>query len=659
MCPICLPRVWEGMSALSLFLLLIGCTGSSGPFSQDSVRAVVDPERTTHFFDYPFPSDTMLDASMHADLTDFPETPSEITRGVIAGWASKISQTSQGFANHGAAYFRFEGPLDLPQALPGLPTDPVVLIDVDTGEQIPLAIRFVSHSAGDPFVADNLLCMAPALGYPPPSGATLAAIVMEHAGAHAAEGWSPDTTVEEALRRAGIDGRPAVATTYTIQDATGEMALLFDDVDDRLGDGPDFGEVRWRRLSHLDFQQGETESGEEATVVTSTFADGSVEVVNMYANEDGTHSHDMADWPMAVFQAEIPILNYSGLDSRPYMSPGVAHLFDTDEQTGWIDFSSQSVASAPEPEMMRIILSIPTDENGEPATDVPLVLYDHGTGGSAINSVQRINRHDDGRQIAQRFADAGWAVLGRDAPLYGTRFDLTDAGFSGGSLGYYNVVNLPAFRDNQRQTAVDGHTLLRFVQHGLNDSLPAGSVDTGRLKRMGHSLGSVTSNLGISPEPEAYEGVFLSGTGGVFTHYFLDTGLIDDLGDSLVSLVFDLFQVENPPDPVTAPAVLGAAAGLPEDAWSNIDRLHPMMTLFQWIMDPSDPMSVARDVQLPATLLIGVGDYQVPNFTSHALGTALPDPHIIRVDASWDYDPHVVLHRETAGYDALTDWLSQ
>ena len=84
-----------------------------------------------------------------------------------------------------------------------------------------------------------------------------------------------------------------------------------------------------------------------------------------------------------------------------------------------------------------------------------------------------------------------------------------------------------------------------------------------------------------------------------------------------------------------------------------------MMTLFQWVMDPSDPMSVARDEQIPATILIGVGDYQVPNFTSHALGTALPDPHIVSVEASWDYDPHVVLHREVAGYDAMTDWLAQ
>jgi len=646
------------MFTAASIIWFFACSGSNGPLPADTVRAIVDPDRTTHFFDLPFPDDSMLDAEMHVDLSDFPQTPSEITRNVIAGWASRISKTSQGFANHGASYFRFEGPLEIPSALAGLPTDPVVLIDVDTGEQIPLAARFTTSALDDPFLADNLLAFAPALGHPPPAGATLAAVVMESAGAKPAKGWSPNDTVVEALGRAGIEGNAAVATTFTIQDTTGELLALFDDVDARLGSDPDFGNVTWRRMVHVDFEQGETTSGEEATVVTATFEDGSIDTVNMYANPDGTHTHDLMDWPMAVYQAEIPIYNYSGLEDRPYMSPGVSHLFDTDEESGWIDFGPDGVLTEPDVEMMRVILSIPKDENGEPITDAPLVMYDHGTGGSAINSVQRVNKHDLGHEVAQRFADAGWAVLGRDGPLYGSRFDLTDAGFSGGSLGFYNVVNLPAFRDNQRQTAVDGHTLLRFIQHGLNASIENGSIDTTRIRRMGHSLGSLTSNLGVAPEPDAYESVLLSGTGGVLTHYFLDTGLIEDLGDTLINQVFALFQVDDPPDPITAPAVLGAAAGLPEEAWDNIDRLHPMLTIFQWTMDPSDPMSVARDEQLPATVLIGVGDHQVPNFTSHALATALPNSQTISIEASWDYDPHVVLHREVPGFEALTDWLS-
>ena len=374
------------MSIPVFFLFFVACEGSNGTIPGDNVRAIVDPNRTTHFFDQPFPNDSMLDGDMHTDLTDFPETPSEITREVISGWARRVSKTSQGFANHGAAYFRFEGPLDIPTALAGLPTDPVLLIDIETGEQIPLATRFTTSALGDPFVADNLLALAPALGHPPPSGATLAAIVMERAGAQAAENWEASPEVEQALTRADITGRPAVATTFTIQDTTGELIDLFADVDERLGDTPDFGAVIWKRILHLDFEQGETESGEEATIVSATFEDGTIDVVNMYANPDGIHTHNLIDWPMAVYQAEIPVFNYSGLEDRPYMSPGVSHLFDNDEESGWIEFDGQGLVSTPDIEMMRVILSIPKDENGEPRTDVPLVMYDHGTGGSATVS---------------------------------------------------------------------------------------------------------------------------------------------------------------------------------------------------------------------------------------------------------------------------------
>ena len=71
------------MSIPVSLLFFLACAGSDAPFSGDRVRAIVDPNRTTHFFDLPFPSDAMLDGDMRADLTDFPETPSDITREVI------------------------------------------------------------------------------------------------------------------------------------------------------------------------------------------------------------------------------------------------------------------------------------------------------------------------------------------------------------------------------------------------------------------------------------------------------------------------------------------------------------------------------------------------------------------------------------------------
>ena len=109
-------------------------------------------------------------------------------------------------------------------------------------------------------------------------------------------------------------------------------------------------------------------------------------------------------------------------------------------------------------------------------------------------------------------------------------------------------MNLPAFRDNQRQAAIEGEQLRHFVQTGLDDLLPAGSIDATRVRRAGHSLGSVTTNLGVSFSPGDWESVFLSGSGGVFTHYALDTGLLDSFDSTLLD---SLFGIVGAPVPTT------------------------------------------------------------------------------------------------------------
>jgi len=642
-------------------LLLCACGTAEDTGERPMSQAIVDPERSSHFFDLPFPSDAELTAKGHPDLTGFPVTPSDITREIIAGWARRLEATASGYSNNGAAYFRFEGPLDLPDVLTGLPTDPVLLIDVETGELIPLTLRFTVDPGADPFLAENLLAMAPALGHPPASGATLAAVIMQSAGASPAEGWLVPEVVTAALDKAGVSGSPAVATVFTVQDATGQLRALAADADRRMGDQPDWGSVSWKRVSHISYAPGTTPSGEAATVFTATYEDGSSRINHLYAHDadESTHATDLMEgWPMAVYEAEIPVLNYSGLTDQPYMSPGFSHLFDTARETGWIDLEQGEVITEPDADTMRIVISIPKDADGQPIRGAELLIYDHGTGGHAYNSVQRLNVHDQGGGWAQVLVDAGVAIIGRDAPLYGTRFDLIDAGYSGGSLGYYNVVNLPAFRDNQRQTALEGHILIRFIQTGLNDALPAGQVRTTGLRRFGHSLGSVTANLGLAMDPDLHRGALLSGTGGVLSHYFLDTGLIEDIGPELIGQLFSLFGAQTPED-VTAPKAMGAALGLPEQAWDGIDRLHPVITLFQWTMDPGDPMSVARDEQVPTRLIVPIGDHQVPNFTTWALSTAMPDVSVVECQPQGEYDPHYCMHRELQGQQILAEWLAE
>ncbi len=618
------------------------------------VRAIVDVDRPEHYFDLPFPSDDLLDEQGRPQLDGFPQASSDLAAAVVGGWAARLELTAQGFGNHSAAYFRFDGALDLPSETEGLGSDPALLVAMDGSELLPLSLRFVQDPAGDPFWASNTLAMAPALGHPPRSGERYAAVVMVSAGARPPRDYELPAGVAGALAAAGVKGQAAVATVFTVQDVAGQMAQLCADADQRLGD---WGKPEFKRVVQLDYAPGETESGQQATVATAIFEDGSSRAAYLDAwdDEEGTHSCDLLDgWPMAVWEAEIPMPNYQGLDDRPYMNPGVTHLLDVDRATGWIDFEDGQLVSVPETELVRVTVSLPLDEDGQPMHDAQLLIWDHGTGGHAYNAVQRGSVYDDGLALASALAEAGYAVIGHDAPHYGTRYPLIDEGYDA-YLGFYNIVNLPAFRDNLRQAGLEGHVLLRFAQQALNELLPAGSADAGSARRGGHSMGSVTANLALAGAPEAWSGAFLSGSGGLFAHYFLDTGMLADFDPALFASLFAALGADMPEE-LTPAAAMGAVLGLEEEAWDQLDRLHPAVTLFQWTMDPADPMSAARAEELPITILMGVGDHQVPNFTTEGLQQALPQAELWPCEAGGDYDPHYCLHREQEGWDILAEW---
>ncbi len=618
------------------------------------VRGIYDLGRPTHYFDVPFPSDTLLDADGFPDLDGFPVARAELAAGIEAGWIDRIERTTQGFANNGASYFRFDGVVDLPPSLPGLKSDPVVMVSLDTGEQLGVDVRFIEDPAGDPHYGPNTLAVVPSLATPPRSGETYVVAVMRGDGVGPPKGWEPSDIARDGLRNAGIPGRPALATVFTVQDATAQLRALVADVDSRVGD---WGSPVFHRVVELEYRAGETPAGNEATVEIARYEDGGERTVYLSYDPGEEQVVDLLDWPMVVYEADIPTLNYQDPDDRPYMSAGLLHITDTARDTGWIDFSAGRLVSTPWIESMRITVSLPAESDGSAGDAIGAVVWDHGTAGDAYNIVQRPGEADNGRDLAAAFAAAGFATIGRDATLYGARFPLIEEGFGDGSLGFYNLVNLPAFRDNQRQTAVDGHVLRRYVEQQLAADLPAGTLDTSRLRRGGHSLGAVTSNLGLAADPDGWESAFLVGTGGSFSSYFLETGLLADQDPELIASLFTLFGAVAP-EVVTTEALVGAILGVPEPAWASVDRAHPLFTMFQWTMDPSDPLAVARDETMPVTVVIAPGDRQTPDFTAEALAVALPDDRVVYCGARGEYDPHQCLWREPEGPGLVAEWLA-
>jgi len=147
----------------------------------------------------------------------------------------------------------------------------------------------------------------------------------------------------------------------------------------------------------------------------------------------------------------------------------------------------------------------------------------------------------------------------------------------------------------------------------------------------------------------------LSGSGGFFSVYVTDTGLLDNGSGSTAGLAQTLYQllgVDAPENPTGSSAV-GALLGIPEKAWPFVDRLHPAMGLVQLIMDGSDPLAVAAYQAGSIHILKGLDDWQVPNTTTDWLGSAIPQGSVKNCERSYFYDGHYCTFREPEGLEAF------
>lgn len=593
------------------------------------------------FFDYPFPESRRYDGDGTIALKGFPHpTPDYNDCPVFGGdlfyldlifkfvtarqFRQYVIDTTDkyatGFGTNAAIYLRFDGKID-PNSLPDeqqslMTTANVFLMNVDEnsptrGERTPISIK---QYEANRYLKNYTIAALPTVGFPLRPNTLYALVVRrqlldvngknlgvpaafqqlkrkDHDGSSQALLYAGvfDYLETQSVVRADV----AAMTVFRTQDPTAKMRPLAPKVEALE---PTFADVKIDTVAW--------DKGKQLIVIN-----GSFNTVIVQQND-----------PPYLPPIDVQKLT---LTLDPDNTDGMA-LFDKSIQT-----SSAPLKSLPRLERIPFVLTIPgatfdlatvTDKT---VSDIPLVLFGHGTGGSR-NSVLNA--------VAQRLGQLGIASFAIDQVMHGVRGhaeNLTSVGLAGlgleeiigsGTL-FFNPLNLHAAMGNVIQSAVDYIWQAKFLpqtpvtvqvtlDHDNNSSTPDVTLkrtlifDSTRVYFMGHSQGSLFAPLlAVS---KRIKGLMLSAPGG-------------HLASSLLTKL-------KPEDPI--PIVKVIEYLVCDEQKPTVH--HPLMSIFATLFEPVDAINFMRMINLesesygPKHLFITQGttdSYATPP-TNEALTTA-------------------------------------
>ncbi|MEO7095180.1 MAG: hypothetical protein ABI175_18105, partial [Polyangiales bacterium] len=245
----------------------------------------------------------------------------------------------------------------------------------------------------------------------------------------------------------------------------------------------------------------------------------------------------------------------------------------------------------------KVCLALTVPKGAAPATGWPVAIYAHGTGGSfrshAVDGsaamLSSIDLGADGK--------VGFAVLGIDQIGHGPR--RCGGGTCTSTMSpddiVFNFGNPQAARFNYLQGAADQHTLVRLLETLAIDAGPTGTaiqLDPKKIVYWGHSQGATEGAIFLAEDP-TLQGAVLSGEGA---------SLIDAL--------------TSKSSPIDIASVLWIA--LSESSPGAVNDYHPVLSLLQSWVDPSDPIHFARLDVLPN---VGTGGTPFPRNVFQPSGT--------------------------------------
>jgi len=571
----------------ALFLIFsLTCCSEKQEDNEEQTVCIFNP-KSQSFFDVPFPSEMHRAPDGKIDLSSFPNPRKSPW---ITNLLKAISEDCKGFGTNSGIYFRFSQPIDT-STLPSTPSSSVLsdssvlLVNLDKskpnfGMKIPVQ-TFFREKEGFMW-QPNTLVILPAQGFVLDADTLYGAIVTDRV---------KDINGRSVVRDIGfenlIDDRPDDGTTFSKMEELHRNAIK---------DIEELKIAEASRITSLALFKTMDPVWEMKVVAQKVYDE--VEAPSIYdiSLTDQTDDYYLFEGhygPNPVFQRGWS----SGL--FPYEREGGEFVFD-ENGNPLLDGN----------ETLTFALTIPRSPMPEP-DGYPVLLYAHGTGGDYLSFVR-----DD---TALKMAKLGIAVFGIDNAMNGTRIPENKSP----ELLFFNIMNIRAGRDNNRQAAVDVIQQERMAESlVINASIsPTGEeikIDGSKIIFMGHSQGGLNGSLYLALSRKCLGG-YLSGSAGNI-----------------------LYSIQYKKSPIDTLAAFALVVGLTGDDIKNFDFgiFHPLLNLVQTFVDPSDPINYGMlwfkeplEGIPPKSIMQseGLGDSYAPPIGIEALGVAAQIPPVTPV----------------------------
>lgn len=509
------------------------------------------------FYNFPYPHDLRLSANGTPNLTGFPAPKREKTctlpstnnstlntllgaidpDNYVKDLVNVTHKQAKGFSLNPGIFFRFNQALhekSIPPVSATLTADsPFFLVNIDKnskerGQRVPV---MVSAGLKSRFLPDTVVVMRPLPGFVLHPKTTYAAVILT--SAYDQHGWP--LVAHNNLQALATATPPPDPVLQKLHPHYQPMFALIQE--------------KW---------QIQPQQVAAATVFTTGDPLSALKNLQAYIANEMPAPQTPKNLRCATNAATTPYITCTGTYESPQFQKGKTPYLDAD--SGYFTYNDQGKPNY-QLEDLRIAITIPKrymQPGSLSQRPIPIVMYAHGTGGSYTSMIND--------NTARTLANQGIAGFGIDQAVNGNR-TTTLAGTKLDFL-FFNAINLPAARDNVRQSALDYYWQTRYIptlQVKYQDHTFV--FDPQKIWFMGHSQGGLTGPLVLAYEKNV-RAAYLSAPGGFLIH--------------------TLLYKTQPAEPILLPAVIDYILC---DEKKSISVFHPILSLVQNFFDPADPVN--------------------------------------------------------------------